>query len=83
MKNHMSGRRRGVFALALALAGGTAIGLTAVAAPAHAAEKPKYTKDFVNAYKPVEDIFKKATDSASLEAARPLIQPMSVLQRVG
>ena len=63
-------------AFALALVGGTAVGLTAVATPAYAKEKAKYTKDFVEAYKPLEDIVNKAKDTAGLDAGRPLVQPM-------
>lgn len=54
------------FALAIALMSGTALGVTALEAPAHAKKKKKkekaaetnYTEAFIAAYKPVEEISK-------------------------
>lgn len=72
-------RRNGLassLALALAIVGGSAVGVTAIAVPAHAEDKPKYTKAFVEAYKPLEDVLKKAKDASDAQAAKPLIQPM-------
>ncbi|HEX7710231.1 MAG TPA: hypothetical protein VF418_04775 [Sphingomonadaceae bacterium] len=73
------------FAFSLAVAGMGAAGMTALAAPAHAADKnkqdasegkPQYTKAFVEAYKPLQDVVNKATDAASAEPGRALVQPM-------
>lgn len=79
------GRLGSSFAMALALAGGTAVCLSA-AAPAYAKDKKdeakpeakgKYSAGFIAAYKPVETIVNGAKDDATkLEPARALVPPM-------
>ncbi len=69
------------FALAIALACGTALGAVALEAPAEAQRKKKeeaaapkanYSKKFVEAYKPVEDL-SKAGDAAGAKAQLPAV----------
>lgn len=66
------------FAIALAFAAGAATPAYAKDKPAAdaSAGKTQYTKAFVEAYKPLEDIVNKATDAASAEPGRALVQPM-------
>lgn len=60
-------------AAATALAIGSLAAGTMVATPAMA---QSYSKDFVKAYQPVQDIFNGATDAAGTEPARPLVPAM-------
>ena len=75
-----STRRTGSsLALAIALASGSALGLVAFEAPAYAAKKKKesapkanYSKNFANAYQPVNDLISGETpDPAAAKAALP------------
>ena len=64
------------FALAVALATGAAVGVTAIEAPAAAQkkEKPKYSKAFIAAYQPIQaGLNAEQTDEAALRAALPAV----------
>ena len=74
-RRRSTGRFGASAALAVALMGGTALGVTALEAPAHAqkkAEKPQYSKGFVAAYQPVDEMLKAETpDLNAAKAALP------------
>jgi len=60
------------FALAIALATGAAVGVTAFEAPASAQKKPKYSKGFIAAYTPLQEALGAETpDEAAIKAAIP------------
>ncbi|WFL77097.1 hypothetical protein P7228_14040 [Altererythrobacter arenosus] len=71
------------FALAVALAMGTAVGVTGFAEPAHAAKKEKkakseYSKEFIAAYKPIEEAFNtEGADLAALKGQFPTLVSLS------
>lgn len=77
MRSFIRNRAGSRLALAIALATGTAVGVTGFAAPAYAAKKDKapkkdYTKEFVAAYQPLADqLNDEAPDVAGLQAAIP------------
>lgn len=62
------------FAMAIALATGAAIGVTALEAPAAAQKKPKYSKAFIAAYTPLQTALQaEALDAAAVKAAIPAV----------
>lgn len=80
-------RRGSRLALAIALAAATAVGATAVAEPAFAADKkakaPKanYTKEFIAAYQPLAQQLDGANpDLAALKAAAPPVMAQAVTE---
>ena len=59
-------------AMALALAGGSAIGAIAASAPAHAQEDPEYSRDFVEAYEAANEHV-SGKEGAEVEPVRALL----------
>ncbi len=72
-------RSTSTFAIAIALATGAAVGMTAIETPAQAQKKekeaqPEYSKEFLDAYRPIDEIEKSAApDYAAAKALVPAL----------
>lgn len=73
--NRTPARPGSSIALAIALMAGTVVGGAALETPAHAQGKPKYSKEFIAAYTPVDAMAKEETpDWAAVKAALPGVE---------